>query len=302
MNDADRRLAELADSQRQVFSRAQARAAGLSFQAIGRRVDSRLFVPVGSHALTFAGTVLDWRAQLQAGILDLGPGALVSGEAAAALHGLDGFLDGPLVYLVLRGQRNRFTVGTVTSSNEISKLDRVVVDGLPCVSVTRAVVELLDRVSREQVGNALDSGTRTRLTAPDVVRRRLIELGRQGRSGVSTFDELMRDAGVESWLERKFLELIAPTELPRPDVQRTYQADGVHLARVDFDFAPLPIVVEVGGRRGYLSAAERRRQERRRNSMQLIGKTVYFFTSEDVKHDPAYVLGVLHDALRSAAS
>lgn len=176
------------------------------------------------------------------------------------------------------------------------------VDGLPCVSGTRTVIELLGRVDREHVGNALDSGTRKRLTAPPVVRRRLVELGRQGRAGVATFDELMRNAGVESWLERAFLELIAPTRLPRPAIQRTYHADRKHVARVDFDFAPLPIVVEVGGQRGYMSAAERRRQERRRNAMQLLGTTIYVFTCEDVKHDPAYVLDTLHAALRDIAS
>ena len=56
----------------------------------------------------------------------------------------------------------------------------------------------------------------------------------------------------------------------------------------------MPIIVEVGGRRGYMSSAERRRQERRRNAMQLLGKTIYFFTCEDVKHDPAYVLDTIH--------
>ncbi len=80
-----------------------------------------------------------------------------------------------------------------------------------------------------------------------------------------------------------------------------YRRDGVHVARVDFDFAPLPIVVEVGGRRGYLSADERRRQEHRRNELQLVGKIVYFFTTEDVAEDPAYVVTTLRTALRGAA-
>jgi hypothetical protein len=36
-------------------------------------------------------------------------------------------------------------------------------------------------------------------------------------------------------------------------MQRTYRREGIHVARVDFDFTPLPIVVEVGGRRGYFT-------------------------------------------------
>lgn len=77
--------------------------------------------------------------------------------------------------------------------------------------------------------------------------------------------------------------------------------DGKHVARVDFDFEPSSVVVEVGGRRGYMSNDERRRQERRRNELQLRGKVIYFFTTEDVVEDPGYVLRTLSAALGYAA-
>ena len=115
---------------------------------------------------------------------------------------------------------------------------------------------------------------------------------------MSILDEVMKLAGVESWLERRFLRLVRGTGLPLPTLQRTYRADGVHVARVDFDFAPLPIVVEVGGQRGYMSAQERRRKEHRRNELQLLGRTIYFFTTEDVRDDPGYVVKTLTAAIR----
>ena len=62
----------------------------------------------------------------------------------------------------------------------------------------------------------------------------------------------------------------------------------------------LVLVVEVGGRRGYFSADERQRQERRRNELQLRGKTVYFFTRHDVFDRPDYVLSTLHAAVAAA--
>jgi hypothetical protein len=89
--------------------------------------------------------------------------------------------------------------------------------------------------------------------------------------------------GVESWLERRFLELLDGQRLPQPTMQRTYRREGIHVARVDFDFTPLPIVVEVGGRRGYFTSSERRRQEHRRNELQLLGKTT---TSSPPKTSP----------------
>jgi hypothetical protein len=153
-----------------------------------------------------------------------------------------------------------------------------------------------------QLGNALDSAVRQRLTAPSVIARRLDDLGRRGRPGIAEFDEVMNSAGVESWLERRFLELLDGLPLPKPELQRTYRSDGDHVARVDFDFFPLPVIVEVGGRRGYLNASERRRQEHRRNQLQLLGKTVYFFTTEDVTQDPEYVLTTLVAGIARRAS
>lgn len=300
MKDADRVLAALARDQHQVFSRSQAVAAGLTASDIYRRTQSGAFVVCGHRSLCFAGADLTYRGHLKAGLLDLGGDALVSGRAAAALHHLDGFDGGPLQFLLPRSMRDRTTVGVVTSSPDISRLDRTKVDGLACTSATRSIVELLGRASEREIGNALDSATRLHLTAPSVVRRRLVDLGRKGRAGVTDFDRVMESAGVQSWLERRFLELVRSAGLPAVAIQRTYRRNGTHVARVDFDFEPAPVIVEVGGRRGYLSLDERRRQERRRNALQLERRLVYFFTTEDVVEDPRYVLTTVRLGLSAA--
>src|SRR5262245_37821768 len=105
MNDADRLLACIAASQRNVFTRAQALGAGLTRSSYQRRLASGLFVRVGTTTARFAGQELDWRGRLLAGVLDLGPEALVTGRSAAALHGLDGFVEGPVELLVPRAER-----------------------------------------------------------------------------------------------------------------------------------------------------------------------------------------------------
>jgi hypothetical protein len=48
--------------------------------------------------------------------------------------------------------------------------------------------------------------------------------------------------------------------------------------------------------------SSRRRQEYRRNELQLLGKTIYFFTTEDVTGDPDYVTGTLIAAIGQRAS
>ena len=47
-----------------------------------------------------------------------------------------------------------------------------------------------------------------------------------------------------------------------------------------------------------MSGEERRRQERRRNQLQLIGRMVYFFTTEDVTASSGYVVRTLRAAGR----
>ena len=260
-----------------------------------------MLVAYGPRTLHFAGVELDFRGRLQAGLLDLGPGALVSGESTGALMGLDGYDEGPLQFLVPRAHRRRAAIGEVVSTRVLGPLDRCVVDGLACTSGTRTIIELLGRVSEQRVGNAIDSATRLGRTTPSVVRRRLAEMGRQGRAGVEQFERVMECEGVQSWVERQFLRLVIGAGFPRPSTQRVYRRDGKHVARIDFDFEPAPALVEVGGRRGYMSADERRRQEHRRNDVQLMGKTIYFFTTEDVVETPSYVVATLRAALTRAA-
>jgi hypothetical protein len=189
----------------------------------------------------------------------------------------------------------------VRSGPALLAADRTTVDGLACTSAAITVIHIAARGPRRAVGNALDSAVRLGLTTPEVVARRLALWRGHGVAGSVVLDDVLVDAGVQSWLERRFLGLVRAAGLPAPGLQRVYRRDGRHVARVDFDFAPLPVVVEVGGQKGYLTRAERQRQERRRNELQLLGKVAYFFGYEDITEDEPYVLATLRAVLEVAA-
>ena len=299
MKDALRALALLAAEQHEVISRDQALGLGVSRWAFQRHVASGVLVPVGMHTYRFAGTALTWPGQLQAGLLDLGPDALVARRAAAALHGLDGFEPGPLEFVVPRTHRDRRTAGEVHSGPPIPLLDRTRVHGLAVTSAALTVIQLAADATRNEVTNALDSAVRLGLLTPDLVRRRLAIHRHRSFPGGPLLDEVLADAGVQSFLERRFLRLVRHAGLPEPVLQRVHRRGSRLIARVDFDFAPLPVVVEVGGQLGYLTRTERQRQERRRSELQLLGRIVYFFTYEDVTDDPSYVVRTLRSALQS---
>jgi hypothetical protein len=264
-------------------------------------VSSGLLVRVGTHTYRFAGTALAWRGQLHAGLLDLGDDALVAGRAAAALHGLDGFAPGPLEFVVSRAHRDRRSPGVVRSASAVPLLDRTRVDGLAVTTTAMTIIHLAAGASRQDLANALDSAVRLGLTAPEVVRRRLLAHRHQRLAGVALLDDVLVDAGVQSVLERRFLRLIRQAGLPQPEMQRVYRRGSRLVARVDFEFAPLSIIVEVGGQKGYLTRRERQRQERRRSQLQLLGKVIYFFSYEDVADDPSYVMATVRAALGVAA-
>ena len=297
MKEVDRRVMALAEQQHGVVSRDQVRALGLSSSNLSYRLRQGQLIEFGTSTLRLPGTAPSWYGVLTAGLLDLGPDALITGRAAARLMGLDGFESESAEFLVPRSLRHRTTIGAVSSSSNIRAIDRARVDRFPITSATRTIIELLRTATAEDVGNALDSACRDRLTAIPVVRRRLEELGRPGRAGVAAFEELIRVGVVESWLERRFLEVIRDARLPEPLLQQRSRLEGVGIARVDFEYPLWGVVVEVGGQRGYLSLHERRRQERRRNALQLEGKTIYFFTRNDVVDDPTYVVRTIAAAL-----
>jgi hypothetical protein len=301
MNTTDRTLAAVAARQQQVFSRKQAVSAGLSRSAIRRRLRSGLFVTVGTHCLQFAGAELAWRGELTAGLLDLGDDALVAGRAAGALYGLDGFTEGPLEFRVPVSSRGRTTLGLVHAGPLLEPIDRGMVDGFRCTGPAPTLLQLAQTAGRDEVQAALDSAVRLGLLSPDFLRRRLDALRNRGVAGVTLLDELLVDGGVESWLERRFLQLVRAAGLPEPERQRIYRREGRHVARVDFSFPGTSVVAEVGGKKGYLTTAERQRQEARRNRLQLRGTIVYFFAREDVVDTPQEVVRVLRTALGRAA-
>jgi hypothetical protein len=297
MNDRLRLLAAYAAEHDGVVSATEAATIGVDRRVLRRAVATGDCRREGRLAWRFAGTPLSWRGQLRVGLADLGPAALVGGRSAAALLGLDGFAAGPTEFVVPRNQRGRSTRGLVHTTGPVSPIDRTDVNGLPCTAAALTVLHLAGLVGRRETANALDSAVRLRLVSPDFVQRRLAALRRSGVAGVTVVQELLSDAGVESWLERRFLALMRVAGLPRPAVQRTYRRDGKHIARVDFDFDPWPVVVEVGGRKGYLTTNERHRQDRRRNEILLERKVPLFFSYEDVTIEPGYVASTVRGAL-----
>ena len=287
----DARIAEIAADQLGLITRAQLLEVGAQPPRIRARVIRGALRRVAPRVYAIGGTPWGWRTELLAGVLSLGDGALVSHRSAAALLGLDGFDAGPLEFSTLLTSRARTATGTVHKRTRLDVVDRMIVDDVfPCTTASRTIIDLAaTKISTARLESAIDSAIRDGLSSPTFLRTRLTDLRHVGLAGVRRVDEALIDTGGHSFIERQFLRLVREAKLPRPSTQVIHRRDGKTFARVDFEFAPLPLVVEVSGRRGHVSERERERDARRRNELQAAGFVVLEFTSRDLAQRSSYV-------------
>ena len=246
-----------------------------------------------------------WRQELWAALLAVGPLAVASHESAAALHGLGGCAEGPVVLSVPRAARGMRPGMVVHGVGRLAPPDVVMLDGMPVTSASRTIIDLAaTALPPGQLAEVIDDASRLGLSSPAYLRRRLDALGRRGRSGVRLLDELMLDSGGHSHLERRFLRLVRSMGLPRPSGQVIHRRGSRTVARVDFEWTPWRTVVEVSGRRGHVTDRDRTKDAQRRNELQHDGFVVLEFTTAHVLGEPSYVISTLaaHLAPHLAAS
>ncbi len=304
LGDVEPHLASLAAEQDGLLALGQLRDAGLGPWAIRRLVDDGRLRRTAPGVYAVIGSPVTHRRRLRQGLLSLGADAFVSFEAAAALHGLDRSDPRAVELTVPRARRGRRrSPDTIVHTTRfVGPLDVVVVDGLRASSATRTVIDLaLARRPPARIEAAIDSAVRLGSSSPAVIARRLESLRGSGRWGCRLIDRLLEDSGGHSPLERRFLRIVRELGLPRPLTQVIHRRDGRHVARVDFLFADHGVVVEVTGRRGHSTPAERARDAQRRNELQDLGRKVYEFTFEQVTGRPGRVGEQLREYLARAA-
>ncbi len=251
-----------------------------------------------------AGVPETHRFELRRGLLALGEPSWVSFESAASLHRLDRSDDTAIEFTVLRSRRGcaDSSIGTIHTSQSVPLLDRVTVDGLPTLSATRTVLDLaLARTPDARLEAAIDSAVRLGLSSPSAIERRLRTLRGSGRWGCRLVDTLLDDSGGHSMLERRFLELVRRAGIERPATQVVHRQGDRFVARVDFEWVALGVVVEVSGQLGHAERAGRARDAQRRNELQDLGLLVFEFTYEQVTRRGPWVTGQLKVHLRRAA-
>lgn len=298
MKDVDAELIRRAAGTGGLVDLAEVRAVGLTAWQWQHRVRSGAWVPVAPGVWRPVTSTENFTMRVRAFSRSLGPEAALSGAAAAAWWGLDGFDrdQEKVVFTVPRSARWRRSL-PVRTTDDWRLTDLLRHDGVRLFSVSRLILDLAAAGEpARRIESAIDSGIRLRLTSVATLRQRIGEASNEGRRGIRLLRELMLDSGGESALERRFLRVVRAAGLPRPRPQVAGVRESGRAMRVDFEF-PNGLVAEVSGRLGHTSDRDRQREVRRRNALSAQGRNYVEFTTADVVEDPAYVVASLRAAI-----
>jgi very-short-patch-repair endonuclease/predicted transcriptional regulator of viral defense system len=301
----DERLGALAMRQHGVVTRRQVRALGFDRNAIARRLRSGALVAINTHVYRARGAPETPRSLVMAAVLSGGPDALASGWTALALHGIRGCELLPVDVVTSR----RPPVSALPGVRETFRLDpthRTEIDGIPCVTVARALFDLAATVSPGRLARIVDTALAARRTTVAELMRVIDDLAEHGRAGSAAMRRVVADrlgdyAAPATELESAFLELVVTSGLTEPSRQVDLGGALSWIGRVDFVWRNARVVVETDGREFHDSVSDREADERRDRALETAGWTVLRFGWMDVTRRPTSVIRTLRAALAAAA-
>jgi very-short-patch-repair endonuclease/predicted transcriptional regulator of viral defense system len=296
-----RAIARLAANQHGVFSRAQATELGASKSLIRRRLDAGTWEAVARNVFRLAGCSATWHQSLMVACLAWGVGAVISHRAAAAFWRLVGFAQSP-VELTVPKTRQRQRLGVVHRGLLLPR-DVTVVDAIPVTTPVRTLLDIAATAAPERVEEALDDALRRRIVTIPQLRRRLRDIARQGRPGVTAIRSMLeaRDASSavpESVLETRLLNLLKRHRLPAPLGQYPIHDETGLVGRIDFAWPDAKLALEGDGFRWHSGRSRFESDRLRRNRLTLLGWRVVHVTWTQMNHDPDSVAEAVRRALR----
>jgi hypothetical protein len=270
---------------------------GVSRQRRRSLVANGVLVPVAGGVLRHAAWPRSWQQSALAAVLAAGEGAVASHLTAAALWPFDGIVQGPIEVTVPRARRPQGVPAAVHRSRDLVPADVDHRQRIPRTTPARTLVDLADRLTIEQLEQALDGAERDGLVWRPHLRWRLAELRSRGRRGPRQLGELLdrtegRPLG-DSWLEQEALRLIWSAGLPVPRCQVRRRTSGGGIARVDLTWDDARLVVELNGHGTHATRRHRQSDAERAARLGLAGYRVIDFTYEDVTERPDYVVDMI---------
>jgi hypothetical protein len=287
----ERVLAEMATARHGVVTRRALLEAGISAEAIKRRVRSGALLTEFPGVYRVGHRAPSTAARYLAAVEACGPRALLRGRAAAHLHDL---IRGPAPPPEVVAPTQRRIEGILTCrSRRIDPREATIVSGIPVTCVARTLVDLAAVLPAGALARACHEAGVRYGTTPSQVEEVLARRPRS--SGAGRLRAVLRgEVHVTlSTLERRFLHVLRTERLPLP--QTNCVASG---RRVDCRWPELRLTVELDSYRYHGSRHAWEQDRRREREARARGDEFRRYTYGDVLEDPRYMLNELRVLLQ----
>jgi very-short-patch-repair endonuclease len=291
----DVQIAALADRQHGVVTLHQLQLLGLSKSAVSKRARSGRLHRIHRGVYAAGHSRLTGRGHWMAAVLACGPRAALSHRSGAGLAGLrqDNRLRAD-VSLPSPSARARKGI-EVHSSVTLTPEDITTVDGIPCTTVARTLVDLGDVVPRRAVEQAVEQAEILQLFDLNAVEQAIERAGPKRGTGLllSVLEELSGPTLTASELEEAFLALCREAALPTPEVNVWLTLGDGSAVKVDFLWRRERLVVETDGHPFHRTRQSRERDTRRDVLLRLAGFEPIRFTGRQVALEKEWVTRTL---------
>jgi hypothetical protein len=290
MDPRERALGAARRRQHGAFTLAQARGAGHSRDAVRRRVRNGTWQELAPRVYTVAnGTVASFTLRLMACVL--ATGGVACGASAAWLHGLVPEPDEPEV-VVARGRRR--VLGGQASTDTLPPCDCTEVDGIPCTTPARTVVDLAGTLTRREAEALVDRAIARGIVRAGRLEQRARALAAPSRRGGGVVLRALECSTPSTAKARSELELVAVRACrraggPQPLVNHPVRCGGRRRV-LDLAWPDVMVAVELDGRGPHSSRAAFEDDRSRQNDLVAAGWTVFRLTWRALHHDRARAL------------
>ena len=296
----DAKLAQLAASQHGVFSLLQLVGIGLTASGVRKRVAAgRLHRVHRAVYVLVPAQLLSFKGRYMAAVLTCGPGAALSHRSAADLLGLRATARARIDVTALS---HRCVDGVdVHRSTTLLPSDVTEVDGIPCTTIARTLLDLAGVVPMAQLERALNQAEAMNVLNLSTL---LDQIARNGttaaaaklRQALELYDP--GQAPTDSDLEDEFLTLIRAADVPAPERQVYIELDdGEEPIRADFVWRAQRLVLETDGRQFHATRRAFETDRRRDQRLTRAGWRVVRVTWRQLRDDPASVVRLVADLL-----
>ncbi len=276
---------------------------GVSREQLRRRAHQGMLTQIDDTIYCISGAPETWRQDVLSACWMHGPGAHVSHRSATWLWGLDGIEHAPLEVLVPRwSRRQKRTSVVVHESKTFGPTDQTVIDGIPCTSIVRTILDLPAVVPAYRADQLFEDALRKRLCTIDQIANRFVQIARRGRPGTSVARELIEKRTGDyiptmSEFERRVSDLLVAAGLPRPQRQIAVAIRDTTV-HIDLGWTEVLIGIECDGLIAHGDNTTLPWDDDRQNELQLRGWFILRITWTMLVDHPTLIVAQLREAIR----